>query len=77
MSERACGNCQHTGIDKGRAMDRRRAYRCQRCGSAWHEWQGSIKRYSAQRQGDQFADTGAYPRSYLEGLTTQAPAQQS
>jgi transposase-like protein len=68
MIKRSCHNCKHTGIDKGRAIDRRRAYRCQKCGAQWHEWQGSKKRYSPQRQGDQFADTGAYRRDYLSGM---------
>lgn len=27
-----CSKCNHTGLDKGRAVDSRRAYRCQNCG---------------------------------------------
>lgn len=57
-----CDNCQHTGIDKGRALDGRRAYRCQRCRNVWTSgMQGRTKRYSPQRGGFQFADTGAKP----------------
>ena len=55
---RECANCRHTGVDKGRAMDGRRAYRCQRCGNVWTEGlQGRERKYSPQRDGYQFADT--------------------
>jgi len=52
----------HTSVppEKGRAMDGRRAYRCPVCVSVWTEgMQGRVKRYSSQRPGYQFADTGA------------------
>ena len=55
---RVCDNCRHTGIDKGRAFDGRRAYRCQKCGHIWMEGlQGREQKYSEQRQGTQFADS--------------------
>jgi transposase-like protein len=55
-----CPNCFLTGIDKGRAADGRRAYRCQSCGHIWtNGLNGRKKRYSIQRLGDQFHDTGA------------------
>ena len=55
-----CSNCNHSGVDKGRGFDSRRAYRCQNCGNTWAEgMQGKVKSYSKQRQGYQFADTGA------------------
>lgn len=48
-------------LDKGRAFDGRRAYRCPVCGSKWTEGtQGRKRRYSKQRPGYQFKDTGAY-----------------
>lgn len=60
MSMTMCDACQHKGIDRGRALDGRRAYRCQRCGNIWTNGRnGRTPRYSAQRPGYQFADTGA------------------
>jgi transposase-like protein len=59
-ARRKCSVCQGTDLDKGRAADGRRAYRCQRCGATWTDGlQGRKPRYSHQRQGDQFANTGA------------------
>jgi len=58
---RECPRCKHLGYDKGRAVDGRRAYRCQKCGETWSEgWQGMSKqRFYKQREGYQFANTGA------------------
>jgi len=62
VSKLVCGKCNFTGIDKGRAFDGRRAYRCQRCGSIWTQgMQGRKRTYSKQRMTDQFADSGAKP----------------
>jgi len=55
-----CKVCDCTGFDKGRALDGRRVYRCQNCGQVHSTGlQGRERRYSRQRPGDQFADTGA------------------
>lgn len=55
-----CSNCKHYGIDKGRAFDGRRAYRCQKCGYIWTEgMQNRKKQYSTQRSGYQFKDTNS------------------
>ena len=63
MTKRICPSCKHTGIDKGRAMDGRRAYRCQRCGNVWTEGlQGKTKIFVEQRVGFQFADTQSRPK---------------
>jgi len=61
VNSRNCPSCKYRGFDKGRAFDRRRAYRCQKCGVIWSEgWQGiKSQRFSIQRLGYQFADTGA------------------
>ena len=41
-------------------MDGRRAYRCTCCGNIWTEGlQGRQRKYSEQRPGYQFKDTGA------------------
>ncbi len=57
--ERCCPSCKHKGFDKGRAMDGRRAYRCQQCGGIWSEGnQGREQKWSKQREGYQFADGG-------------------
>ena len=54
---RECPVCHHAGVDKGRAWDGRRAYRCQRCGETWTEgMQGRARRFSAQRKRYQFHD---------------------
>ena len=46
--------------DVGRAFDGRRAYRCKQCGVIWTTGlQGRNKKYSNQRSGYQFKDTGA------------------
>lgn len=56
---RKCAVCGSSNIDKGRAFDGRRAYRCQ-CGNVWTEgMQGRARAYSRQRMGFQFHDTGA------------------
>lgn len=52
-----CPKCNHKGIDKGRAFDGRRAYRCRQCGYDWtNGLQGRKKQYSNQRMSNQFAD---------------------
>ena len=54
-----CPNCAHKGIEKGRAFDGRRTYRCRKCGYTWTRGlQGRQPRYSKQRQGTQFATKG-------------------
>lgn len=61
-TRRACSRCLSPSIDKGRAWDGRRAYRCRACRHEWTEgWQGMARqRPSPQRQsGHQFADSGA------------------
>lgn len=59
---RSCGQCHSRSYDKGRATDGRRAYRCACCGCIWTEGlQGRAPSYSPQRQGYQFADSGATP----------------
>lgn len=59
-----CHYCNVTcTAEKGRAMDGRRAYRCRLCGATWtNGLQGRTRRYSPQRTGYQFADTGAARR---------------
>ncbi len=53
-----CPSCHHAGIDKGRAFDGRRAYRCQKCGTVWTEGlQGRERKYSNQRESYQFANS--------------------
>lgn len=55
--KRICKACGHSGIERGRATDGRRAYRCQRCGNIWTEGlQGRRPRWSPQRIGAQFAN---------------------
>lgn len=62
MRKNDCPACRHSGVDKGRAFDGRRAYRCQSCGHIWTSgMQGRAKKYSPQRAGYQFKDTGAKP----------------
>ena len=57
-----CGASGHA-LEKGRGLDGRRAYRCRVCGSTWtNGLQGRTRRYSPQRTGYQFADTGAARR---------------
>jgi len=69
-----CDQCRHPKPEKGRAFDGRRAYRCPQCDHSWTEgMQGRKPRYSPQRQGYQFADTGAerkprYDKVYYDGL---------
>lgn len=60
-SKTTCPGCKLAkGHHKGRALDGRRAYRCQACGKTWtFGSQGRAPRYSRQRTGYQFADTGA------------------
>lgn len=56
--KRKCPTCSHTEIDKGRAFDGRRAYRCKNCGKVWTEgMQGRSKKYGPQRFTFQFADS--------------------
>ncbi len=58
---KSCPRCEHTGLDLGRGLDGRRAYRCQKCGHEWTDGrQGRRQRYSPQRIGMQFANTGAH-----------------
>ena len=53
-----CPSCGHRGLDRGRAFDGRRAYRCKRCGKQWTcGLQGRTKQYK-QTVGMQFYDTG-------------------
>lgn len=55
-----CSACRSRSISKGRAVDRRRCYRCESCGAVWTDgMQGARRRYSPQRQSYQFHDTGA------------------
>ena len=57
-----CKICRSFYPDKGRAIDGRRVYRCAGCGNEWSEGlQGRKKRYSIQRMGNQFFNTGACP----------------
>ena len=59
-----CGTCHKRATDKGRAWDGRRAYRCRLCGQTWtFGLQGRRRRFSPQRIGYQFADTGADRRT--------------
>ena len=47
-------------IDKGRALDGRRAYRCCNCRRIWtYGLNGRKRQYSHQRDGYQFHNTGA------------------
>ena len=51
-----CSKC-NSGVKpyKGRAFDGRRAYMCPNCGNVWtYGMQGRAKKYSLQRQGNQF-----------------------
>jgi len=61
MSKLKCDSkqCTSIDIDKGRDIRRRRVYRCNVCGCIWVVNFGAKKRYSFQRQGYQFKDTGA------------------
>ena len=53
-----CENCKHPQPDKGRAFDGRRVYRCSKCGRIWtNGMQGRERRFSQQREGNQFADS--------------------
>lgn len=62
MGEMACGLCHSRSIVKGRAFDGRRAYRCAACGAVWTAGTNNREpRYSRQRTGYQFHDTGAKP----------------
>ena len=52
--------CGSRKVDRGRAADGRRAYRCRVCGATWTSgMQGRRQQFSDQRPGYQFADTGA------------------
>lgn len=56
-----CSRCFCVRIDKGRAPDGRRAYRCQQCRYIWTRGlQGKKPQFSLQRPGYQFNTTGAY-----------------
>lgn len=60
MTVLTCPGCRAPRPDKGRAFDGRRAYRCRACRKTWTEGlHGRARRYSPQRLGDQFHDTGA------------------
>lgn len=66
-NKRVCIICKVSNPDKGRAFDGRRAYRCKCCGNTWTEgMQGRTRRYSKQRMGDQFHDTGASTYASLQ-----------
>ena len=55
-----CIEFDKSKMDKGRAFDGRRAYRCPQCNSEWTDgMQGALKKYSVQRLGNQFYNTGA------------------
>lgn len=58
-----CNTCIHpdkSKMDKGRAFDGRRAYRCPDCGEIWTEGlQDRQQKFSDQRPGFQFKDTGS------------------
>lgn len=71
----SCPSCRtSSGIDKGRAFDGRRAYRCQ-CGHIWTQgMQGRERRYSPQRPGTQFKDTGAAQHQRIVGAADKAKA---
>ena len=48
--------CKGKHIEKGRAADGRRAYRCGFCGTIWtNGLQGRKRKYAKQRSGYQFA----------------------
>jgi len=67
--KRLC-TCGCARSDKGRAVDGRRAYRCAVCQHVWTDGlQGREQRFSKQRTGYQFHDTGAAELS-IEWLTT-------
>lgn len=58
--KRICISCKYHECDPGRACDGRRAYRCKKCGDIkTFGMQGRKRRYSEQRPGYQFYDTGA------------------
>lgn len=56
-----CEQCnERVEVDKGRAIDGRRAYRCKNCRQVWTVGlQGRKPTYNKQRIGIQFADTGS------------------
>ncbi len=56
---RCCRCEQRQMFDRGRAFDGRRAYRCQGCGNVHTKGHKGKRRYSVQRMGHQFHDTGA------------------
>lgn len=57
MKKKECKACHGHDLEKGRALDGRRAYRCGQCGNRWTEGlQGREQKYSKQRMGDQFRD---------------------
>lgn len=56
MAKLVCDGCRSSDIEKGRAFDGRRAYRCRNCQNIWtNGMQGRKKKYSKQRQSYQFA----------------------
>lgn len=59
-----CFVCTGNDVEKGRAFDGRRAYRCRRCGCEWTNGIKGKRRYSVQRVGHQFANTGASKRAH-------------
>lgn len=47
--KRTCVSCCSPDVEKGRAVDGRRAYRCRNCGHTWTEgMQGRVKRWNSQ-----------------------------
>ena len=61
-----CDDCKSLDIDKGRGLDGRRCYRCNNCGHTYSKGlQGRKRKYSPQRTGFQFWNTGAH--SFKEG----------
>lgn len=56
--EIVCKNCnQKSNIDKGRAVDGKRAYKCNGCGHIWTNGKGRKEIYSIQRMSYQFKDS--------------------
>lgn len=53
-----CFKCFHTEIEKGRALDGRRAYGCTKCGYLWtNGLQDREQTFSPQRVGYQFRNS--------------------
>lgn len=57
-NKRQCPSCFCDKLDKGRAFDGRRAYRCKKCNHVWTEgMQGREQKFHSQRLSFQFADS--------------------